>query len=1373
MARNSTSIKIEGGLLPGDFLRQIGKGEEGSIPGLTSGSYHLDGGRLHDAISASWNAVRGRWVTFNAALKSLPESDPATSVTRERFLLPLFAELQYGRLIPEKARVIDGVEYPISHYWGHSPIHLLGANVPLDRRSAGVAGASRTSPHGLIQDYLNRTPDALWGFLSNGRTLRVLRDAKTISRPSYIEFDLTSMFEADAYSDFVILWLLCHQSRVEAEDSHKCFLEQWVSLAQDQGTRALEKLRFGVAKALIDLGQGFLEEPGNSRLRQLLGSEKLLKIEYYKQVIRIVYRIMFLFAGEDRDILFPEKGDQKAKQAYLDFYSASRLRDLAIRTFGTRHTDLWEGLKFVFSTLSVDGCQALALPALNSFLWEPKSTAALNDATLSNARLLSVIRNLAFITEDHARQRVDYRNIGAEEIGGIYENIIALSPLLDVQSFTFTLGEGAFSEQDETASHYTPTCLVDELLNSALDPVLDRACKEKDPAAAILALKVCDRACGSGHFLVAAAKRMAKRLAGVRTGEVEPSPEHIQKALRDVIAHCIYGVDLNPTAVELCKFSLWLESMDHGRPLSFLENRIKYGNALLGATPAAIEKGIPDEAFAVLEGDDKAVVAGQKKQNKRERSEAESGGQEMLFAGEVLWVGWVEVRKGAERIIAIDDQEITHIHEKQKEYDRLLVSDCYLNQKLIADAWCAAFVLPRLKGTPAITFGTFEGIKNNPATCPTELREMIGQISEKYHFFHWHIEFPEVYGLPDRSAKPENELCGWNGGFDANLGNPPWDRVKIQEKEWFAERVPEIAAAENAARRKTLIDALRRDDPGMFERFTGTLRRADGESHLLRDSGMYPLCGRGDVNLYSVFAEAMRQHISASGRVGAVLPSGIATDDTTKDFFRNLMTTRTLLSLFDFQSGPGLFAEIGHARFKFCLFTLIGEKVAKPAAPIFAFYLRDARHINDPHKRFTLTADDLALTNPNSGTCPIFRSPRDAELTLAIYRRVPVILQENSPFGNPWEIRLSRMFDMSNDSSLFRTREQLRQDGWKLDGNVFRRDDVVYRPLYEAKMMHQFEHRFGDYSAKPDDSESTALPDVAERDLANADFMVMPQYWLPEEEILDTTAGRFGRRWFPCYRRIARAGDFRTMISTILPFAGIADKAPVILSNEPAARLACCIANLNSFACDFAVRQKVGGTQLDYHHVFQFPVLPPKAYEELFSWIGGVSFCEWLLPRILELIYTARDLEDFAHDCGLSGPPFRWDKARRFLIRCELDAAFFHLYLPMDDDGNWKQARIVDGAVRDETDTEFDRLKDQFPTPRDAIIYILGTFPIVQRKDEKAYGCYRTKDTVLGIYDDMARAMASGKAYLTRLNPPPADPACCHPPTAPSEMSNH
>jgi hypothetical protein len=735
---------------------------------------------------------------------------------------------------------------------------------------------------------------------------------------------------------------------------------------------------------------------------------------------------------------------------------------------------------------------------------------------------------------------------------------------------------------------------VDELLNSALDPVLDRACKSKEPETAVLALKICDRACGSGHFLVTAAKRTAKRLATIRSDEVEPSPEEIQGALRDVIAHCIYGVDSNPTAVELCKFSLWLESMDYGRPLSFLENRIKCGNSLLGATPAAIAAGIPDEAFAVLTGDDKTVVSALKKQNKKERKDIEQS-QRFLF-GEVLWTGWLEVREGVERIVAIDDNEISHVHQKQIEYDRLLVSDSYRDQKLIADAWCAAFVLPRIKGAPAVTAANFGEIKNNPNSCPESLQQEINRIAAEYQFFHWHLEFPEVYSLPKERETAENRLCGWNGGFDVNIGNPPWDRVKLQEKEWFAERVPEIAAAPNASKRKHMIEALKREQPFLFEQFQQALRRAEGESHLLRQSGLYPLCGRGDINLYAVFAEGMRRHLETYGLLGAVLPGGVATDDTTKEFFQNVIETRSLISLFDFENRQGFFPAVD-SRMKFCLFTAGSGLTPLTDAATFVFFAHSTADLLDKQRRFTLTREDIGLLNPNTRTCAIFRSMHDAELTKAIYRKVPVLELDDQPDRNPWGTAFARMFDMTNDSELFLTREQLEVEGWTRDRNMFRRGEAAAVPLYEGRMIDHYDHRAASVGVSEENMFRSGITLATSKEQhADPNFAVLPRYWVALDEVLNRVPVSYRSRWFFGFKDVTSATNERTFICSIFPLTAVGNKIPIFLNKWSGNYICSFVANLSSLIFDFIARQKTGGVTLNFFIVKQLAALPPAVY---------------------------------------------------------------------------------------------------------------------------------------------------------------------------------
>lgn len=1320
-----TTIHTEGGLLPSDFLQRVAEGQA-AIPGLTPEAYHLTGGeKLNEAASRSWNRLQGTWASFRAASSGISDSEPGTSVTREKWLLPLFQELGYGRLVATKAFEIEGKSYPVSHLWHRSPIHLVGRNVDLDKRSPGVAGAARTSPHGLVQEFLNRSDDHVWGFVSNGHTLRILRDNKSLTRQAYVEFDLAGMMEGQVYSDFAVLWLLCHESRVEAEKPLECWLEKWSETAREQGTRALDDLRVGVEKAIEALGRGFLAHGANASLKENLQKGNLSKQDYYRELLRTVYRLIFLFVAEDRGLLLVSARGSTATERYTRYYSMGRLRALAEKRRGSPHADLWRALRLVFEKLgSAAGCLELGLPALGSFLWSQKASPSLDSCELTNASLLEAIRSLAFTIDRGIRRGIDYKNLGPEELGSVYESLLELHPDINADAATFALATAAGHERKTTGSYYTPTSLIECLLDSALDPVLEDAAKKPDPEKAILNLKVCDPACGSGHFLIAAAHRMARRLASVRTGDEEPSPDAVRVALRDVIGHCLYGVDVNPMAVELCKVNLWIEALVAGKPLSFLESRILCGNSLLGATPALLEGGIPDEAFNALTGDDKDLVRALRKRN---RAEHEGQLKLPLLAAETP-PSFDALADAFTRIAETPDDTIAHVQEKEKTWVRLLASTQYTQERLLADAWCAAFVWKKKKGAPpAITQDVFFRLRKDPEAVPGSIREEIARIADSYHFFHWHVGFPDVIPLPAGGEKPENALTGWSGGFDVILGNPPWERIKLQEKEWFAERNPEIAEAPNAAARRRLIKALATEDPPLREAFQEALRQADGESALVRSTGRFPLCGRGDINTYAVFAELNRSLIEPRGRVGCIVPSGIATDDTTKLFFQDLVRARSLVSLYSFENEEFLFPAVHHAM-KFCLITVSGTQRVRGAAD-FLFFARQVAALKDPDRHFSLGADDIALLNPNTRTCPIFRTRRDAELTKAIYGRVPVLVNENQgEEGNPWSVKFLAMLHMANDSGIFRTASQLDTDGWVLEGNVFHRGDERYLPLYEAKMIHHFTHRYGDYRHKLADSESTALPDVPDSLLADPMYTPLPRYWVPEGAVEDRLRGRWDRGWLLGWRDITNATNERTVIASVIPRVGVGHKFPLAIVSGPPTATSALLANFDSFAFDYVARQKLGGTSLTYFVLKQLPTLLPPSHGQPAPWARDETIAKWIRPRVLELVHTAWDLEPFGKDLGWAGPPFQWDPDRRFLIRCELDAAFFHLY----------------GIARDDVD------------------YVLESFPIVRRHDEKKYGDYRTKLTVLDIYDRMQAAIGSGRPYETLLSPPPADPAVSH-----------
>jgi hypothetical protein len=578
----------------------------------------------------------------------------------------------------------------------------------------------------------------------------------------------------------------------------------------------LDTLRQGVEDAIKALGRGFLAHQANAALRQKLrdGGQQggLDTQDYYRQILRLVYRLLFLFVAEDRGLLLLPSADERTRKQFARYYSTARLRHLAERHRGTRHCDLCQGLAVVMQKLGTPGgCPELGLPALGGFLWSDRAMPALSDCRIANTDFLEAIRALAFTVDGNVLRAVDYKNLGAEELGSVYESLLELHPKINADAATFELDVAAGHERKTTGSYYTPTSLITCLLDSALDPVLEEAARKptlKEAEAAILAMKVCDPACGSGHFLIAAAHRIAKRLAAVRTGDEEAAPEAYRKALRDVIGHCIFGVDINQMAVELCKINLWLESLEPGKPLSFLDHHVQCGNSLLGTTPALLSSGIPDDAFTPIEGEDKKLCTECKKQNRDERR-----GQKTFFTGGGKpWERMGDFAVSLANLETMEDDSLDAVHSKEDRYAQLVGSADYLSGRFWADTWCAAFVWKKTKEFDyAITEDVFRRIERNPHDCAPWMRAEIQRLATHHNFHHWHLAFPQVFRVPDsrKSSLPQTE--GWTGGFDVLLGNPPWEVLEDEEKKFFAGCRPDIAAAATA-RRKVMIAQLEAED---------------------------------------------------------------------------------------------------------------------------------------------------------------------------------------------------------------------------------------------------------------------------------------------------------------------------------------------------------------------------------------------------------------------------------------------------------------------------------------------------------------------------------------------------------------------------------
>ena len=605
MSGGLTSVHVSGALLPSDVLSSV---LSGSADGLSGSAFHLGAENPREASARVWTHLLGVYRRFRSDLTRLPEDDPAVGLTRERWLTLLLSELGYGRvpLTPAGGLSIDDKQYPVSHLWGATPIHLLGWGVLLDKRTPGVAGAAQRAPHAMVQELLNRTDAYLWAIVSNGRVLRLLRDSTTLTGHAYVEFDLEAMFDGDLFSEFALLFLLCHQSRVEVPDGGQpsdCWLERWRTTAVSQGVRALSLLRDGVQSALETLGTGFLQHPANAGLRDDLASGAIRVDDLHRSLLRTVYRLLFWAVAEDRDALLDPSAAATVRERYRDHFSSARLRHLAVHRHGSAHHDQWDAVTLVMTALNrTGGDPRLGLPGLGG-LFGDTAADVLARRRLGNQPLLSVIRSLSVVQpKGQPRRLVDFRHLGAEELGSLYESLLELTPRHDPTRQKFSLESLAGNDRKTTGSYYTPSELVELVLDTALDPVLDDAEKSPDPEQALLALTVCDPAIGSGHFMVAAARRIAQRLATVRTGEIDPTPADAQNAMHDVVAQCVYGVDLNPMAADLAKVSLWLEAMTPGKPLSFLDHHIKVGNSLLGTTPALLHAGIPDSAYAALTG---------------------------------------------------------------------------------------------------------------------------------------------------------------------------------------------------------------------------------------------------------------------------------------------------------------------------------------------------------------------------------------------------------------------------------------------------------------------------------------------------------------------------------------------------------------------------------------------------------------------------------------------------------------------------------------------------------------------------------------------------------------------------------------------------
>ncbi|MEU1803015.1 DNA methyltransferase [Streptomyces sp. NPDC019937] len=1363
-ARNQvfSAVHTVGALLPADMLIRISEGKD--VKGSSPTDYRVIGSRsVRDEAERHWDYLKSVWVELRKKLPAAPEAEaPAdpTGLAIAQWLEPLFDELGFGRLTAVGADGIpadDGTKaFPISHRWHHIPVHMAAWNAGLDKRPDG---AGMVPPQSLVQECLNRRETQLWGILTNGRQMRLLRDSSALATASYVDFDLEAIFDGELFSEFVLMYRLLHVSRFEVGEgaaASACWLEKWRTDAIESGTRALDHHRDGVQQAITTLGTGFLKHPANAGLRENLDVDA-----FHGALLRLAYRLIFLFVAEDRNALHPPKTPEETRRRYAKYFSSARLRHQATRRQGTAHTDLYQALEIVLRALGdVDGRPELGLPGLGGLFDDTDADAPVRGLSLSNRYLLDAVRCLARVRDTNSGRwrQVNYRNIGSEELGSIYESLLELVPKHSATDRTFELVNRLGNDRKKTGSYYTPTSLIETLLDSTLDPVIDDAQKRGEEAASaagapdpseaivseLLSLTVCDPACGSGHFLVAAARRIAKRVAAVREGNPEPTPVGVGHALHEVILRCVYGVDLNPMAVELAKVSLWLEALEPGQPLGFLDAHIKVGNGLIGATPKLLRDGIPNEAFKAVEGDDPAFARKLAKLNDKQR-----GDQLSMFDPDAdARIANTAFADRLREITTAPSGKLRQVRNQEAAYEEWRESKGYVHALHVADAWCAAFVWHKDKGAPpAITQDVFRGLQDPAGTAASEAtHEEIRRLSREYRFFHWHLEFPEVFTVPedDAAAAGIDPSTGWEGGFTCLIGNPPWDRAEFENKKYFSVIEPSIAELSGAALRARII-AWAEENPEAGVKYRAERRKLKATFMFAGSSGVFPLCARGltaggvtKLQVDQLFAELFSSIVGSKGRFGCIIPTAIATNAGGQFLFGDFTQRGAIASLYDFENRKPLFSGVD-SRYKFCLLSLTGKALREPAAK-FAFFLLDPADLDDANRVFALTPEEIGLINPNTGTLPIFRNRRDADLTAAIYRRIPVLHDEAKRSHNPWRITFKYLFRSANDADLFRTREQLSRDGWKLHANTFTRGEQRMLPLYEAKMVDFFNHRAADVVKSDTAVNRQNQPRyLTEDELGDAERLAVPLYWIADSEMIPTqrndkdvdvpgistrlSEANWDRDWLCGWCDVTASTNERTSIPAFLPRTPTLHTYPLMLPGVAPVLTAALIAAQSSMVFDFVSRQKVSDAHMKLFIWKQLPVPAPKTMER---------HTPFLTRRVLELVYTAYDMTPLARDLGDEGTPFRWDEERRALIRAELDAYFFHLY----------------GINREDTD------------------YILETFQSdsggLKNNEIAKYGTFRTKHLVLAAYDRMSPTgvsldtpLVDGENYMSPLTPLP------------------
>lgn len=1261
------ALSIEGGLLSPEWLSKIAQLQAGV---QAEADYCIPKGlNLRDEIGRYWRIAQAHWTDFKAGC----EASTDAAATSERFVLALLRDgFGFAALEPVAPTVLQERSYPVGHatLGGRVPVVIASAGSGLDALSTNFGdGARRRSAFGLAQEYLNSQEDALWGIASDGLTLRIVRDNASLTRPAWIEADLARIFTEERYADFAALWLLCHETRFgrEGQPVADCALEAWRSAGREEGTRAREHLRGGVEEALVALGQGFLSHPSNTVLRTELQNGTLPVKDYFNQLLRLVYRLIFLLTVEERGLLHPEGTDDAVKVLYTSGYSIRRLRERSVRRSAhDRFADLWEAVKVVFGGLAA-GELRLGLPALAG-IFATGQCQALDVAQLENRALLLAMFRLAWLREDGSLSRVNWRDMGPEELGSVYESLLELVPQItqDGRQFAFATGGGTKGNaRKTTGSYYTPDSLVQVLLDSALEPVIaDTVAKNPSNAIeALLGLSIVDPACGSGHFLLAAARRLAAHIARVQANGT-PSAAEYRHALRQVVGRCIFGVDQNPMAVELCKVGLWMEAVEPGLPLTFLNSHIQHGNALLGTTPELMAQGIPDAAWDPIEGDDKKTASALKKRNK-----AEAGGQRTIdFGGPAsVYTEAQIVTRAVTDLDAASDANVEALAKKEESWGGILASPEYRHQKFVADAWCAAFVWPKQLGElteAAPTNELWRQLRDGQSKASTFTTKTVTELSVNYGFFHWHLQFPQIVE---------------KGGFDIVLGNPPWDTLSPDAKEFFSQWDENVRFMAPEEQRRAIQDL--RKSPAIEEAWTDYCRKLYSTVAFIRESGRYHLfapgnLGKGDFNVYRMFVELALESVRRGGRAAQIVPEGFYNGANCMKIREQLFERCALLSIYGFENNRHAWFDSVDTRAKFAIYT--AEIPGGTDSFEVAFNIRDKAELVAVvgGGTQTLPVSLVREFSPDALALMEFESQRDIDVATKMYAAHP-------KFG-----------DQLTGSS---RRSYMREIDMGTDRDLFSEDSVGI-PLYEGRMVAAYDHRAKGYrSGRGRKADWCDLP------FGSPSKSIQSQWFIALDKVPDKVQERY-QRYRIGFCDVASPTNERSLVAALIPPGTLAGHTVPTILLEPNAEwnYAAWLAVANSFCVDFLVRFKVS-----LH--MSLSILDSLPFPRLQQDDSRVRF---LVPRVARLLCTGPEMVNFWNALAEAGwvdwkaehgaSPGEADLNRRAAIEAEIDAFV---------------------------------AKELFGLTRDELAYLLDTFPIVEKRDRKVHGDYRTKILILQAYD--------------------------------------